>query len=118
MKRDPQAFLIDIVDAADAILDAVHDLTLDQYRNSRLIRAAVEREFINIGEALNNLSRVQPDWFASIEQAPRIISFRNKLTHEYDRVDNAVVWGVIQGSLTPLRATCLALLADSRFATH
>jgi len=46
MKRDPQAFLIDIVDAADAILDVVHDITLDQYCNSRLIRAVVKREFI------------------------------------------------------------------------
>ncbi|MFM9088019.1 MAG: DUF86 domain-containing protein [Cyanobium sp.] len=47
-----------------------------------------------------------------------MIGFRNKLTHEYNRVDNAVVWGVIQGSLMPLRATCLALRTDPGFATH
>jgi uncharacterized protein with HEPN domain len=61
MKRDPRAFLIDIVDAADAILDAVHGISLDDYGNSRLIRSAVEREFTIIGEALNNLSRVEPE---------------------------------------------------------
>ena len=113
MKRDPHVYLIDIVDVADAILDAIDGISLDDYCNSRLIRSAVEREFTIIGEALNNLSRVEPEWFTRIEQAPRIIGFRNKLTHEYDKVDNAVVWGVIQGSLQPLRAACLALLDKS-----
>lgn len=113
MKRDPRAFLVDIVDAADAILDAVQGISLDDYCNSRLIRSTVEREFTIIGEALNNHSRVEPEWFTTIEQAPRIIGFRNELTHEYDKVDNAVVWGVIQGSLQPLRAACLALLDKS-----
>jgi uncharacterized protein with HEPN domain len=61
MKRDPQAFLIDIVDAADAIKNAVHGISLDEYCSSRLIRSAVEREFIIIGEALNNLSRWKPE---------------------------------------------------------
>jgi uncharacterized protein with HEPN domain len=80
------------------------------YSNSRLIRAAVEREFITIGEALNNLSRIDLGLFARISAAPRIISFRNKLTHEYDIVDDALVWGVIQKSLPPLRAICSDLI--------
>jgi uncharacterized protein with HEPN domain len=99
-----------VVDSADAIADAVKAIRFDDYCNSRLIRAAVEREFITIGEALNNLSRVDNDLFDRIDQAGRIISFRNKLTHEYDRVDDALVWGVIQKSLVPLRATCAALI--------
>jgi uncharacterized protein with HEPN domain len=38
MRRNPRAFLFDIVEAADAILEAVTGLTLEQYRGSRLIR--------------------------------------------------------------------------------
>ena len=76
-----------------------------------MIRAAVERGFITIGEALNNLSRVDSGVFARIDQAVRIISFRNKLTYVYDRVDDALVWGVIQSYLQPLRSACLALAA-------
>ena len=53
--------LFDIVDAADAILDAIHGISLDDYCNSRLIRSVVERGFINIGDALNNLSPLEPE---------------------------------------------------------
>ena len=110
MRRDPRVLLTTVVESADAIAVAVGAIGFDDYCNSRLICAAVEREFITIGEALNNLSRVDSDVFARIDQAVRIISFRNKLTHECDRVDDALVWGVIQKSLSPLRATCSALI--------
>lgn len=102
MRRDTKAFLIDVVEAADAILEAVNGIDLDEYCNSRLIRSSVEREFIIIGEALTNLSRLNGELFSKIENAPRIISFRNKLTHEYVKVDNTLVLGVIQGSLRPM----------------
>ena len=110
MRRDSRVLLMAVVESADAIADAVEIIGFDDYCNSRLIPAAVEREFIIIGEALNNPSRVDSDVFARIDQAVRIISFCNKLTHEYDRVDDALVWGVIQKSLSPLHATCSALI--------
>lgn len=112
MRRDTKAFLVDVIEAADAILAAVTGIDLDEYCNSRLIRSSVEREFIIIGEALTNLSRLNPELFSRIENAPRIISFRNKLTHEYVKVDNALVWGVIQSHLKPLRSACMALASD------
>jgi uncharacterized protein with HEPN domain len=68
MKRDPRAFLSDVIEAGHAIQQAVAGINLDDYRNSRLIRSSVEREFIIIGEALNNLSRVEPEWFSRIER--------------------------------------------------
>lgn len=110
MRRDSQVLQMAVVESADAIADAVEAISFDDDCNNRLIRAAVEREFITIGEALNNLARVDSDLFARIDQAVRIISFRNKLTHEYDMVDDALVWGVIQKSLSPLRVTCSALI--------
>ena len=83
MKRDPRAFLSDGIEAGHAIRQAVAGINRDDYRNSRLIRSSVEREFTIFGEALNQLSQRDEDRFAQIDQAPQIISFRNKLTHEY-----------------------------------
>ena len=110
MKRDPKAFLYDIIEAADAVTMAVAGLTLEDDKASRLIRSSVEREFILIGEALSKLSRVDPALFAGLDAGPRIISFRNKLTHEYRTIDHVLVWGVIVGSLPGLREQCGGLI--------
>jgi uncharacterized protein with HEPN domain len=110
MKRDPRAFLSDVIEAGQAILHAVNRISLDDYCNSRLIRSSVEREFITIGEALTQLSQCDQALFGEIEQAPPIISFRNKLTHEYISIDNRLVWGVIQANLPVLTDQCRLLL--------
>ena len=86
MPRDARAYLADVIEACDAIANAVHGLDLAGYESSRLVRSSVEREFIIIGEAVSALSRVAPDVFASITRARRIVDFRNQLTHEYPTV--------------------------------
>jgi uncharacterized protein with HEPN domain len=112
MRCDPRAFLFDIQEAIEAIHAAVEGVNLAQYQQSRLIRSAVEREFILIGEALVCLSRLDPELFARIEEAPQVIAFRNRLTHEYVAIDNRLVWGVIQSFSGPLLSTCKQLLDE------
>ncbi|MCP9808695.1 DUF86 domain-containing protein [Cyanobium sp. HWJ4-Hawea] len=47
-----------------------------------------------------------------MDQAPQIISFRNKLTHEYAIINDRLVWGVIQNNLPALLKQCNQLLSD------
>ena len=112
MKRDPRAFLSDVIEAGQAIQQAVAGINLDDDRNSRLIRSSVEREFTIIGEALNQLSQRDEERFAQIDQAPQIISFRNKITHEYAIINDRLVWGFIQDNLPALLKQCAQLLND------
>jgi uncharacterized protein with HEPN domain len=63
MRGDPRPFLLDIVEAADAILEALAGLTLEQDRASRLIRSSVEGELIIIGEAHNSLALLNKELF-------------------------------------------------------
>jgi uncharacterized protein with HEPN domain len=49
MQRDERTYLNDIVEACTAIQRAVTGLDLAAYRADRLLRSAVEREFIIIG---------------------------------------------------------------------
>ena len=67
MKRDPRAFLDDVIDAGCAIMQAVDGMSLNDYLNSRLIRSSIEREFTIIGEALAQLSQREKGLFAQIE---------------------------------------------------
>ena len=112
MQRDPSAYLNDIIEAAAAIEEATDRLNVETYGQSRLIRSAVEREFIIIGEALKVISRRWPALFASIPEGRQIIDFRNLLTHEYLNVSDRLVWGAIQVDLHTLKAHCQVLLQE------
>ena len=93
--RSPK-LLEDIRDAAAFILDATRGKDLDVYRNDRLLRQAVERNFEIIGEALKRLAERDPQIAARIGDHRQIIAFRNVLIHGYDLVDHALVWDTIE----------------------
>ena len=112
MPRDERAYLADIIDSCIAIEAAIAGLDLRSYEANRLVRSAVEREFIIIGEALSTLSRRAPELFRAISNGRRIIDFRNQLTHEYPTVDDAIVWAIADRDVPILRRECEALLNE------
>jgi uncharacterized protein with HEPN domain len=112
MQRDPRAYLNDILESAAAIQAATVDVTAETYGSNRIIRSAVEREFIIIGEALRVIFQQAPDLFNRIPEARQIIDFRNLLTHEYSSVSDRIVWGCIQTDLPLLAEHCLQELQD------
>ena len=73
-----------------------------------MLRRAIEREFEIIGEAMNRISKVDPD--ISISSSRQIISMRNRVIHGYDAVDDEIVWGTIQRHLPLLRSEIQELL--------
>ena len=65
------------------------------------LRRAVERELKIIGEATNHLLDI--DSGIQIENGRRIFDLRNFVIHGYDKVDNAIIWGVISKDLPKLK---------------
>jgi uncharacterized protein with HEPN domain len=121
MPRSPLAYLADIVEACDTIDLALNGLEFAGYRRDPIIRAAVERQFITIGEAVNALSRLAPMLAAGISHVSMIVAFRNQLTHDYPSIDDEIVWGIATHDVPALRAECETLLdeldaAESRSA--
>ena len=80
------------------------------YLADEMLRAAVERQFEIIGEALAGLRRVDPDLASGIPDLPRIVAFRNLLIHGYATVDDRLVWAVVERDLDGLCATLARLL--------
>jgi uncharacterized protein with HEPN domain len=83
---------------------------LEQYESDPYFRSAVERQLQILGEALVQLSRACPELANTISDRRAIISFRNILVHGYDRVEDDVVWGIVQVHIPRLRGTVEQLL--------
>src|SRR5436309_2355923 len=91
--------LLDVREAGESILQHTAGKNLAEYSADRFFRRAVEREFEIIGEALNRLERLDPETANRISELRRIVDFRNRIIHGYDTVDDAVVWGTVEGHL-------------------
>jgi uncharacterized protein with HEPN domain len=75
---------------------------LRDFRNDIQLRSAVERQFITIGEALQQLLRVEPVLASSFTDSRRIVNFRNVMVHGYAQIVPDTVWGVVETGLAVL----------------
>ncbi len=112
MPRDARAYLWDMRRAADSIGDFLAGLDVDAYEESELVRSAVERKFEIIGEALAQLTKVEPALTARIPGFRAIIAFRNLLIHGYAVVDPQHVLGIAHTDLPQLVAVVDVLLEE------
>ena len=91
-------------------------VSVEEYRNKRAVRSAVEREFIIIGEALRRVSALDERLFRSISNSRAIVDFRNMLAHDYGAVDDDAVFGLVYSDLIVMKAEVCELLHDSHDA--
>jgi len=113
MQLEAQKYLYDIQQAAARIAEFTVGKQFEDYRSSAMLRAAVERQFEIIGEALSQLARMDEALVERISEHRRIIAFRNILIHGYADVDDRVVWDVVQGKLPVLRREIETLLGEN-----
>ena len=111
MQHDVKAFLYDIVQASRALEDFTQDLSFEAYKETPLVKAAVERKFIVIGESLMRL-REYSEWSDKISDSQKIIGFRNILVHGYDAIDDATVWSAIRENLPVLHREAKRLVEN------
>jgi len=82
------------------------------YVGDALLRSTVERQLQTAGEALTQLSKVDPATASRFSEHERIIAFRNILVHGYANIDDRVVWSVLEQKLPALLREAEALLAE------
>lgn len=113
MQSDPRTYVWDARRAAGLVADFVSGRSWDDYESDVLLRSAVERQFEIIGEALNQLRRVDEDLAAQVPDLQRIVAFRNVLIHGYAAVDNRLVWEIATDRVTELIVVLDRLLKDA-----
>lgn len=108
-----------VQDMLEAIANAksdIGDLTKEQFLADGKTQRAVIESIIVIGEAANNVMRLAP----SLEQKNPLVwqhlhdvyDMRIVLTHEYFRVDAAIVWTTVKNHLPLLEKLLLAFSAE------
>lgn len=100
--RDPKKYLYDIINCSDFVLQLTKDKTVEDYKNDRVFRSALERELQIIGEAMLQLDRVSPETVEEISEHRSIIGFRHVLVHGYDSLDPDTVWNVVETKIAVL----------------
>ena len=98
MKRDIKKYLFDINTSIESIFEYLGtERNFFEYQENKLLRRAIEREIEIIGEAMNRILKIEPDF--SIENARQIVDTRNWVIHGYDKVDDVVIWGIVSNHL-------------------
>jgi uncharacterized protein with HEPN domain len=100
MQRD-DAYLLDILIAARKALEFLEGMTWDAFEQSELHQNAVIRPLEIIGEAARRVSQQTRDAHPEIPWA-QMIGMRNRLIHEYFRVNLVTVWETVRNDLPSL----------------
>lgn len=110
MRPDPRKYCWDALRAADLVRQFTSSRSFGDYESDPMLRSAVERQLEIIGEALNQLSKADPQMAEGIPDLRRVVAFRNILVHGYAIVDDALVWQLIGDQLPRLEAAIKVLL--------
>jgi uncharacterized protein with HEPN domain len=112
MRPDPRKYLWDAQHAAGLVRQFSSGKTFAQYETDAMLRSAVERQLEIIGEALNQLAKVDPTAAARIPELGRIVALRNILIHGYAEVDNHLVWQAVTVKVPELENILGTLLGE------
>lgn len=112
MRREIGVFLEDIQLAIADIETFTANITEADFLADAMRQAAVERKFITIGEALNQISRQLGEAGVGVSQLRQIIDFRNRLVHGYRLVAPVRIYAVVRTDLVVLKQEVAALLLE------
>lgn len=83
-----------------------------QYKQSIMLKRAVERDLEIIGEAVNKITKKNVYYLDKISESKAIIALRNHVIHSYDSVSDENIWSVVINHLPKLKAEIKSLIEN------
>ena len=105
------AYLWDMREAANDIVSFVKDVKYVGFIQNRIIRYAVERQLLVIGEASNHVSVKFREAYPKIPWQ-QMIGLRNILAHEYGEIKVDRIWNAATISVPELLKALILLIPD------
>ncbi len=109
--RSEEQYLVDIIEAADAIARFLTDVDLDGFVEDELRQSAVMQKIGVIGEAAGKVSQSLRNRYPEVEW-PKIVGMRNILVHSYFSVKVDVIWRTAMLAVPDLRLKVARVLAE------
>ena len=106
MTEQSKKYLSDIIRAIELIEQfSTSTISFQEYLLDLKTQSAIERQLSILGEAVNKFDKLQPE--LTLENARKIVGFRNRLIHSYDAVDPSMIWAIIRKHLPLLKEEVL-----------
>jgi len=102
MPHDPFVCIEDAVTACELIIEFTETMDGAEFYIDLKTKAAVERQFEILGEALNRIKKIDLDILTNVDNWREIIGFRNVIAHGYDVVEDEIVWDSVQRDIPTL----------------
>jgi uncharacterized protein with HEPN domain len=110
MKEKPRDVerLQHMLEAVNDILEFTANRSFEDFSTDKMLKHAVYRNLVIIGEAANLLTKEFREAHNAISWS-QIIGMRHVLVHGYYEVENSVVWQTIENDLPKLQKDILQL---------
>ena len=100
-EKDQNAYVQDILDSAKQAVAYVHGLTFDKFWDDQKTRDAVAMRLHVMGESAKKL-KTETAAALGILPVEKIRGMRNRIAHDYCRVNFRIVWKTVREDLPPL----------------
>jgi uncharacterized protein with HEPN domain len=109
MKTESKKYLSDVEYSIRLIEEFIKDQSFGEYKADLKTKSAVERQLGIIGEAVNNYKKLgNPE----LPNSKEIISFRNRIIHAYNSIEDEIIWAIIVRHLPKLKQEIILLLQE------
>jgi uncharacterized protein with HEPN domain len=106
-----RALLEDLLRTLDTIESFIQDQSFADYENNIMLRHAVERNLIAIGEILIRIRASDPDLAEMIPGGYALLGLRHRLGHGYDsEINDQIIWDGLTEEIPGLRRVTIELL--------
>lgn len=111
MKKDPNVYLIDILQAAADIQSYIIGMDESDFYSDKLLQDGVIRKIAVIGEASQRLPQTYRRTY-NVVPWKKIIGMRNIVVHDYDEINLKEVWSVAKIDLPDLVVSIQKILKE------
>lgn len=111
-------YLHDILDAITEVESyfAGRPMIYEDFENNYMCRSAVERKVEIMGEAINRIFKIDPDF--AIPNGKDIVRTRNRVIHCYDGVTPDFLWLLIIKYIPKLKNDVIQMIAKYESTTN